>query len=82
MLKNIANYFKYQYKLEDLSPIIFADFLKRGIEPHMRIYEEVKDYNQLLKSIKEYMSQDTKLNLVLFKDAVQHLSRIARVLRQ
>jgi dynein heavy chain len=28
------------------------------------------------------MSEETKLNLVLFKDAIEHLSRIARVLRQ
>ncbi len=28
------------------------------------------------------MSEETKLNLVLFKDAIEHLSRVARVLRQ
>ena len=28
------------------------------------------------------MAEDTKLNLVLFRDAVEHVSRISRVLRQ
>jgi len=31
--------------------------------------------------IGDYMADETKMNLVLFKDAVEHLSRIARVLR-
>lgn len=31
--------------------------------------------------MREYMMDKTKMDLVLFKDAVEHLSRIARVLR-
>lgn len=55
--------------------------MKRGVELSDRIYDEVKDYQLLTKVINDYMSEETKLNLVLFKDAIEHLSRIARVLR-
>jgi dynein heavy chain len=55
--------------------------MKKGVELNERIYDEVKDYNLLTKVIKDYMGEETKLNLVLFKDAIEHLSRIARVLR-
>ena len=54
--------------------------MRRGVDLKDRIYDEVKDYNQLIKIIGDYMAEETKLNLVLFKDAVEHLSRVARVL--
>ena len=56
--------------------------MKRGIELELRTYEEVKDIQKMTKVIREYMMEETKLNLVLFKDAMEHLSRISRVLRQ
>ena len=78
-------FFKLEYKVEDLfesrPPLLFADFLKRGVELNDRIYNEVEDYNLLVKVITDYMNEETKLNLVLFKDAVEHLSRMARVIR-
>ena len=55
--------------------------MRRGVELSDRVYDEVRDYNQLVKIIGDYMTEDTKLNLVLFKDAVEHLSRMARVIR-
>ena len=55
--------------------------MKRGIELEQRVYEEVKDFKNLSKTIGSYMMEETKLNLVLFKDAIEHLTRISRVLR-
>lgn len=85
LIRNLFIYFKVECKVEDLfeskPPLLWCDFMKRGVELHERIYDEVKDYNQLLKIINDYMSEETKLNLVLFKDAIEHLSRVARVLR-
>jgi dynein heavy chain len=79
-------FYKLEYKVEELfesrPPLLFADFLRRGVELQDRIYDEVKDYNILLKIITDYMEEETKLNLVLFRDAVEHLSRMTRVLRQ
>lgn len=62
------------------NPLVFADFLKRGLEPSDKVYEEVKDFEKLKKIIDDYMNEDTKLSLILFKDAVEHMSRVARVL--
>ncbi|CAK92427.1 unnamed protein product (macronuclear) [Paramecium tetraurelia] len=85
LVKNIFLFFKIEYKVNELfdsqPPLIFADFQKRA-ELSDRIYEEVRDYNQLIKVINEYMMEYTKMNLVLFKDAIEHLTRISRVLRQ
>ena len=86
LLKMVFVYLKNDWKREQVFeselPLLYVDFLKRGIELERRVYEEVKDMQKLIKIIKEYMSEETKLNLVLFKDAIEHLSRIARVLRQ
>ena len=56
--------------------------MKKGLDSTARIYEPVPDTNKLVKVISSYMVEETKLNLVLFKDAMEHLSRIARILRQ
>ncbi|KAL4466850.1 hypothetical protein ABPG74_010447 [Tetrahymena malaccensis] len=75
--------FKLDWKKEDVFnevPLIFSDFMKRNIEFEDRVYEEAKDFQRLTKIIEEYMNEDTKLQLILFKDAVEHMSRIARVL--
>lgn len=44
------------------------------------MYEEVKDFSKLTRTIEDYMNDETKLQLILFKDAVEHMSRVARVL--
>jgi dynein heavy chain len=54
--------------------------MKKGIEKEHRQYEEVKDIKQLYKIINEYMLEETKMNLVLFRDCVDHAARIARAL--
>ena len=43
-------------------------------------YEESKDFNKLSKIINDYMNDETKLNLVLFKDAILHVCKVARCL--
>jgi hypothetical protein len=43
--------------------------MKRGIEIENRLYEIAFDFQKLTKSITDIMQQDSKLNLVLFKDA-------------
>lgn len=62
------------------TPLLFASFLKRGLEVEHRVYEEIKDIKALQKIINDYMMEETKLNLVLFKDAIEHLCRLSRVL--
>ncbi len=53
----------------------------------VQLYEEVKDLAALVPTIEEYLSDynaesKTPMKLVMFLDAIEHVSRISRVLRQ
>ena len=65
--------------------IIFCDFLIPGADP--RVYEEVDDTSTLQPLIEEYLSEynsESKqpMHLVMFMDAIEHVARVSRVLRQ
>ncbi|GAB1605521.1 dynein axonemal heavy chain 1-like isoform X5 [Argonauta hians] len=69
----------------DGQPILFTDFLSRSGESQS--YEEVLDHQKLSKSLEEFLDDYNqisinKMNLVLFMDAITHLLRIGRVIRQ
>ena len=75
------------YTREELydKPIIFADFLRPDADP--RYYEDVKDLPKLTAVLNDMLDNynatfPTQMNLVFFTDALNHVSRIARVLRQ
>ncbi|XP_067106416.1 dynein axonemal heavy chain 6 [Osmerus mordax] len=68
-------------------PIIFGDFIKVGAEKADRLYEDLTDPDKIRGVLQDYLddynltfSKDTKL--VFFQDAVEHVSRIARMIRQ
>jgi len=66
-------------------PIMWGDLLK--LDAPVKLYEEIKDKNKLFKqleqSLDDYnMSNTGKMNLVFFDDCMDHILRIARVLRQ
>ena len=86
MIKQLFLSFHFDWRKEEVfenkeQPLIYCDFLKKGLESSARVYEPVTDSKKLAKVISAYMMEETKLNLVLFKDAMEHLSRIARILR-
>lgn len=65
--------------------IMFGDLLK--LEAPIKLYEEIKDKQKLLKvltgMLEEYnLGSSNKMNLVFFDDAIEHILRISRVLRQ
>ncbi|CAH8607094.1 unnamed protein product [Heterobilharzia americana] len=69
------------------SPILFGDFLKPGTPRAERLYEEFCDIEKLKSLLMDYlddynlvMSKDVKL--VFFVDAIEHVCRIARMIRQ
>ncbi|XP_048578532.1 dynein axonemal heavy chain 1-like isoform X2 [Nematostella vectensis] len=67
------------------SPMIYGDFMIPSAEN--RIYAEITDYNKMVKILEEYLEDYNQINtaqmkLVLFSDAVRHLARIGRVIRQ
>eukprot|EP01052_Picozoa_sp_SAG31_P002976 SAG31_NODE_109_length_24587_cov_111.480848_7_plen_3254_part_00 len=68
------------------SHIIFGDYLKMGATGEDRTYEEVKDLKAMSHLMDEYlfeynMTNPVPMNLVFFRDAMEHISRIARICR-
>uniref|UniRef100_A0A8C5FLE3 Dynein, axonemal, heavy chain 6 n=1 Tax=Gadus morhua TaxID=8049 RepID=A0A8C5FLE3_GADMO len=68
-------------------PIIFGDFIKMGAAKEGRVYEDLTDMDRIRAVLQDYLddynsvfSKETKL--VFFQDAVEHVARIARMIRQ
>nr|XP_033782541.1 dynein heavy chain 1, axonemal isoform X1 [Geotrypetes seraphini]XP_033782544.1 dynein heavy chain 1, axonemal isoform X1 [Geotrypetes seraphini]XP_033782545.1 dynein heavy chain 1, axonemal isoform X1 [Geotrypetes seraphini]XP_033782546.1 dynein heavy chain 1, axonemal isoform X1 [Geotrypetes seraphini]XP_033782547.1 dynein heavy chain 1, axonemal isoform X1 [Geotrypetes seraphini] len=66
-------------------PVLYGDFMSPGSDSN--IYQLIEDHVKLVRVIEEYMEDynqinTTKMKLVLFMDAVQHICRISRILRQ
>jgi dynein heavy chain len=65
--------------------IMFGDILK--LDAPIKLYEEIRDKNKLHKVLNgmldEYnVTNSNKMNLVFFEDAVEHILRISRSLKQ
>ena len=57
-----------------------------GIDVETRIYRQIEDLKIMQNKIEEYLedynsSVKTQMNLVMFLDACDHVSRIQRILR-
>ncbi|XP_042305771.1 dynein axonemal heavy chain 1 isoform X2 [Sceloporus undulatus] len=66
-------------------PLLYGDFMFPGAD--VKLYEMIDDKEKLMQVIEEYMEEynqinTTKMKLVLFMDAMQHICRITRILRQ
>ncbi|KAI9144540.1 dynein heavy chain and region D6 of dynein motor-domain-containing protein [Paraphysoderma sedebokerense] len=66
-------------------PVIYCDYLTPGADP--KCYVEVKDMKRLVKLVEEYLEDynsqtNAPMKLVMFLDAIEHVSRICRILRQ
>ena len=65
--------------------LIFCDFLQPGADP--LVYEEATDIEKVFARIDEELVEynaemDMQMHLVMFIDAIKHVSRISRVIRQ
>lgn len=65
--------------------LFFGDYMVPGAEP--RIYNEVVDFDALQKVMEQYLddynlTSKAPMSLVLFRFAIEHVSRISRVLKQ
>ena len=70
---------------DDFRGLFFGDYMVPGAAP--RIYDEVLDFAQLTTTMENYLdgyNQMSKapMKLVMFKFAIEHASRISRVLKQ
>ncbi|AWP03287.1 putative dynein heavy chain 1 axonemal [Scophthalmus maximus] len=66
-------------------PVVYGDFMIPGADK--RVYTHIEDKDKLAKVMEEYMDDynqisTTKMKLVLFMDAIEHVCRISRILRQ
>jgi dynein heavy chain len=64
--------------------IMFGDWFRPGLE---RMYEEATDPKKVGKLLDDFLdesnsSSPNRMNLVFFEDAVKHISRIVRIIRQ
>jgi dynein heavy chain len=88
-LELLVKNFKQNPDREDLyvnNRVMFGDLLK--LDSPTQFYENITDKKKLLKilhnSLEDYNAEgaSSKMNLVLFDDALEHILRIGRVLKQ
>ncbi|XP_072203968.1 dynein axonemal heavy chain 1 [Excalfactoria chinensis] len=66
-------------------PVLFGDFMEPGA--HIKLYEEIESQEKLKSVLEDYLEEynqtsTAELKLELFMDAMQHICRISRILRQ
>lgn len=66
--------------------VIFGDFMLFGQAREDRIYEEIKDVEKLKSILFDYLDDwngatGKNVSLILFLDAIEHVTRLARLLR-
>jgi len=82
--------FKQQWSREEIFDgevkLVFGDYTKHGTPRDERRYEMVADSAKLAplfeSYLDEYNAQNKEMRLVFFWDAIEHISRLCRVLRQ
>lgn len=79
--ERLDHYCDMEWKLESYENILFGDY-----EDAERQYLKLNEINQLIPRLDSYLEtyncDNSHMTLVFFSDCIQHLSRIARILRQ
>ncbi|XP_069880965.1 dynein axonemal heavy chain 10 isoform X1 [Dipodomys merriami] len=81
----VAQHFPDDLESVMRDPILFGDFRMALHEEEARVYEDIQDYEAakalFQEILEEYNESNTKMNLVLFDDALEHLTRVHRIIR-
>ncbi|XP_069789574.1 dynein axonemal heavy chain 10 isoform X2 [Narcine bancroftii] len=81
----IEEHFPNIFEQATRDPILFGDYRMFMHEGEARIYEDLQDYEAakalFQEILEEYNEVKTQMSLVLFDDAVEHLTRIHRIIR-
>lgn len=86
LLKEVCvKYFKCNV-VEEGETLMYGDFMIFGQARENRVYEEIKDVEKLKSILFDYLQDynaatGKDMNLILFKDAVEHILRLVRLLR-
>ena len=73
--------------LFEAKPVLWVDFLRASADDGPGIYEEVTNMDKVVQvlddALDDYnLSNPTQMKLVFFRDAIEHVTRIKRILRQ
>ncbi|XP_031164939.2 dynein heavy chain 10, axonemal [Sander lucioperca] len=85
-IKNlIEEHFKSDMEAVMRDPILFGDYRTALSETEPRVYEDIQDYDAskalFQEILEEYNENKSRMNLVLFDDALEHLTRVHRIIR-
>lgn len=79
--EGLEKYLDMGWELKDYKNVLFGDYEDAG-----RQYLKLSEVNALIPRLDQYLDlyngDNSPMNLVFFDDCIQHLSRVARVLRQ
>uniref|UniRef100_A0A8D0P0E0 Dynein axonemal heavy chain 14 n=1 Tax=Sus scrofa TaxID=9823 RepID=A0A8D0P0E0_PIG len=87
--KEVENYFQILWTKEKLmsDSIIFVDFLDINKSNRKKMYQNTNDYHKLAEILNEFQmklnsaSLEISHSMVFFKEAIEHITRVTRVLR-
>lgn len=70
---------------DDMRSLFFGDYMIPAADP--RIYDEIQDMDALREVMEEYLNDynqlsKTPMSLVMFRFAIEHVSRLSRVMKQ
>ncbi|XP_006149290.1 dynein heavy chain 10, axonemal [Tupaia chinensis] len=81
----VVEHFKDDVETVMRDPILFGDFRTALQEGEARVYEDIQDYEAakalFQEILEEYNESYARMNLVLFDDALEHLTRVHRIIR-
>nr|XP_048295519.1 dynein axonemal heavy chain 14 [Myodes glareolus] len=88
--KELQNHMQIQWTHESLinSPTVFVDFMDINKPHRKKIYQNTSNYNKLFNILKEFQqklgptSLEMSHSIVFFKEAMEHIARATRILRQ
>ncbi|KAM9822155.1 dynein axonemal heavy chain 10-like isoform 2-T2 [Syngnathus typhle] len=86
LIKNLVEgHFKANMDDVMRDPILFGDYRAALSNTESRVYEDLLDYEAckalFQEILEEYNDKISRMNLVLFYDALEHLTRVHRIIR-
>nr|XP_061803884.1 dynein axonemal heavy chain 10-like [Nerophis lumbriciformis] len=86
IIKNLVEE-NFKANMDDVmkDPVLFGDYKNALSETEPRLYEDLNDFevskNLFQELLEEYNDRMSRMNLVLFDDALEHLTRVHRIIR-